>query len=401
MPYKYVAYTADLMVVEGTINVSTEQQAREVLQQSGYKLLTLNSTKPPLSLHRLMPSIFAVKGRDVVAFSNQLATLLERGVTTLAALELLRDQNRSGAFKDVVTGLIQDIQQGNSFSEAISHYPQAFPPFYCRMIKATEQTGNLDETLRRLASYIDKENALIKKVSMAMVYPAFLAVLAVGVVFLMFTFTLPPLMELFAEFDAELPITTQLLVAIVEVGSTYGLYLALAAVVVVSGIIWYLRTPAGRYRIAEIVLKAPMIGSITALREMSHFSRTTGMALNAGLPMTETMDAAIQTSRNLVIRKALEDVRHQLIEGNSFSHAISGNDLFPRFLTQVVKVGETSGTLSEDLLAVAESYERDVEDKVNTMMGLMEPVMLVVLGGIVGFIAVSIIMPIYSIMGSI
>lgn len=401
MAYKYLAYRADRTVVEGTIDVATEGLAREALRRSGYKLLSLRAARPGLSIRRSMPALFGVKAHHVIAFSRQLATLVERGTTTLSALQLLRDQIRNIAFKEIVTAMIQDLQQGSSLAEAIGRHPQAFPPIYSRMVKVSEQTGNLEVVLRQIASYMEREKAALKRVSRAMIYPAFILLVASGAIAILVTFTLPPLMDLFDEFEAELPLVTKLLIGIVGFVDAYKFYLAAAIIGTAALAVWYVRTPAGRQGLDRLLLKIPVVGPIIALREMSHFSRTTSMLLEAGVPMPEIMDMAAQTSRNRVVREAIEDVRMEILKGQGLFRPLAANELFPPLLVQMVKVGEQAGTLSADLTAIADSHEQEVDERVNSLLSMLEPSLLVVLGLIVGFIAVSVIMPIYSIMGSI
>lgn len=401
MSYKYVAYKEDGTVLKGTVDATTEGLAKESIQRSGYKLLSLKATRPALSIQRSLPTIFGVKANDVIAFSRQLATMVGRGITTLSALQLLRDQVRNIVFKDVITAMIQDLQQGSSLAEAISRHPHAFPPIYSRMIRMSEQTGNLEVVLRQIASYLEKQKAVLKKASKAMIYPAFLLLLASGLVTILVTFTLPPVIELFADFEAELPLVTKVLLVIVGFVTTYKFYLGAVIIGIAALVVWYVIRPASHQSLDRLLLKIPLIGSIITLREISYFSRTMSMSINVGLPMPETMDLVIQTSRNVVVREALEDMRRGILEGHGISGSMAASKLFPPFMVQVVKVGEQVGTISEDLMVVADSYEQEVDEKVNNLMSMLQPCLLLVIGLILGFIGVSIIMPIYSIMGSL
>lgn len=399
MPYKYVAYTtADKRVVEGTIDVSTEELAKERLRQLGLSIVRLKATRPRFSIRQSMPTLFGVKARDVAAFSRQLATLVERGITAFSALQILKDQIRNPAFREVVTSMIQDLEQGSSFADAISRHPEAFPSIYSRMVRVGESTGNLEVVLRQVADYIEKEKAAVKRVRKAMVYPALVLSLACGVVAIMVTVTLPPLLDMFNEFEAELPLPTKLLMAIVGFVTGYWFYILPVIIGTVVLAVWYVKTPDGREMFDRLLLRIPIVGMIIAQREMARFSRTMAISLDAGLPMFETMDLIIQTARNSVIRSALQDMRTQMVEGRGLFQSMASNELFPALLVQMVKVGEQVGTLSKDLTTVADMYEEDVDDRVDTLLSLMQPALLLGVGLIVAFIAVSVILPMYSIM---
>lgn len=402
MPYKYVAYTtADKRVVEGTIDVSTEELAKERLRQLGLSIVRLKATRPRFSIRQSMPTLFGVKARDVAAFSRQLATLVERGITAFSALQILKDQIRNPAFREVVTSMIQDLEQGSSFADAISRHPEAFPSIYSRMVRVGESTGNLEVVLRQVADYIEKEKAAVKRVRKAMVYPALVLSLACGVVAIMVTVTLPPLLDMFNEFEAELPLPTKLLMAIVGFVTGYWFYILPVIIGTVVLAVWYVKTPDGREMFDRLLLRIPIVGMIIAQREMARFSRTMAISLDAGLPMFETMDLIIQTARNSVIRSALQDMRTQMVEGRGLFQSMASNELFPALLVQMVKVGEQVGTLSKDLTTVADMYEEDVDDRVDTLLSLMQPALLLGIGLIVAFIAVSVVLPMYSIMGEI
>jgi len=401
MPYKYIAYTGDRRVVEGTIDVGTEDLAKERLWQSGYRIVSLKATRPAFNIHRALPTLFGVKPRDVIAFSRQFATLVERGINAFNALQILRGQIRNPAFKEIVTTMIQDLQEGSSFADAISRHSQAFPAIYSRMVTVGERTGNLQVVVRQVAEYIETEKAALKRVRKAMIYPALILLVACGVVAILVTFTLPPLLDMFNEFEAELPLITKVFVSIIGFVTGYWLYVLLAIIGTVLLVVWGVKTPAGRERFDGLLLRIPLIGPIVTQREMAHFSRTMSVSLDAGLPMIEVMDLVIQSTQNTVIRKALEDIRTQILEGRGLFQSMAPNELFPPLLVQMVKVGEEVGTLTMDLTTVAELYEQEVDERVDLVLSMLQPLSILILGLIVAFIAVSVIMPIYSIMGSI
>ena len=401
MAYRYVAYDADRKVVEGTIGVATEALARQALQRSGYRLLVLKAARPKVSARQLFPTLFGVKTRDVIVFSRLLATLLERGTNIIAALQLLREQARNPTFQQVITSVIQDLNQGSSFSEAIGRHPQAFPLIYRRMLRLSEQTGNLEDALRQIADYIEREATALARVTRALIYPAFIALVAIGVVGVLMTVVLPSLIGVFEEFNAELPLTTRLLIAVTGFLGSYKLYLLAAVLGIATLGYWYFRRPAGRRVLDGLMLRVPVLGRINLLREMTHFGRTMSMLLEAGLPMTDVVEMVAQTTRNGVVREALEEVRGGILRGHGLSRPMADNDVFPRLVVQIVKVGEEAGTLSSDLMVIADLYTQQVDERVNSFIHLLEPCMFLVLGLVVAFIAVSVIMPIYTVMGSV
>ena len=401
MTYKYIAYTTDRRVVEGTVDAGTEDEAKARLRQSGYGVVSLKEARAPFSIRQSMPSLFGVKPREVAIFSRQLATLIERGINVFSALPILRDQARNPVFRDVLTEMIRDLEGGSSFADAMGRHPQAFPPLYSRMLRVGETTGSLHEVLRRVAEYVEKEQAALKRVKGAMVYPALILLLSCGVIAILFTFTVPSLIGVFDEFEADLPLVTSILITTVDLVKGYGPYIVPLTIVVLALALRYARTGPGRERLDVILWRLPIIGSIVSQREMARFSRTMSLSLDSGLPMTDAMDLVIQTAGNSAARKALEDIRARMIDGQSLSLSMASNGLFPPLLVQMAKVGEQVGTLSPDLATVADLYEQEIDERVEMLLSLMQPLLILILGLIVGFIAISVILPIYSAMGSI
>lgn len=381
--------------------MATEALAREALHRSGYRVLAVKAARPKLSVRQLFPTLFGVKARDVIVFSRLLATLLERGTNIIAALQLLREQARNPTFREVITSVIQDLKQGDSFSETIARYPQAFPLVYRQMLRPSEQTGNLEVALRQTADYMEGEATALAKVTRALVYPAFILLAAAGVIGIMMTVVLPSLVAVFEEFDAELPLATKILMALTGFLASYKLYLFAAGLGIGTLAYWYLRRPAGRRLLDRVMLRMPVLGRINLLREMSHFGRTMSMLLEAGLPMTEVVEMAARTARNGVVREALEEVRKGILRGHGLSRPMVDNGIFPPLVVQIVRVGEEAGTLSDDLMVVTDLYTQEIDERVNSFVHLLEPCMFLVLGLIVAFIAISVIMPIYTVMGAV
>ena len=401
MPYQFTAYTVDKRMVQGTIDAASESMAEEALYQAGYRrVLNLREIRPGLGLQRLLPTFFGVKAQDVIDFSHQLATLIESGVTILTTLQLLQGQAFKATFRKVIAGLVNELRGGSSLSQALSKYPQVFSYTYCQVVRASEQAGNLEVGLRQMAGYMEKQAAMARRIKGAMVYPILVLCMAIGVFALLITVALPPLIGLFTSLSTELPWTTRLLIAIAGFLLNYKFYLLGGVAIVFISIVGYLRLPAGKLTMDRLMLKMPLIGPITIQRNMCHFCRTASMLLKAGLLLPQVMNIVIQTVGNRIIRQALREVRERLVQGQGLSQPMAAIDLFPRLLVEMVSVGEKTGNLDSTLATLGDYYEQRVDRRVNTLVSMIEPALTVGVGLVVAFIALSIITPLYSILGS-
>jgi len=401
MAYQFKAYTIDKRVVQGTIDAASESTAEEALYRAGYqRVLSLKQMRPGLSLERLLPTLFRVKTQDVIDFSRQLATLIESGITILTTLQLLEEQAFRPAFSKVIAGLVSELRGGSSLSQALSKYPQAFSYTYCQVVKAGEQAGNLEVGLRQIAGYMERQVATAKRIRGALAYPVAVLFMAIGVFVLLITVALPPLVGLFTTLGTELPWMTRSLIAISNFLTNYKFYLLGGVAIVAISIIGYLRLPAGKLTMDRLWLKLPLIGPINIQRNVGHFCRTASMLLKAGLLLPQTMSIVIQTVGNRIIRQTLKEVREKLVQGQGLSQPMAAIDLFPRLMVEMVSVGEKTGNLDSTLATLGDYYEQRVDQRVNTLISMIGPALTVGVGLIVAFIALSIITPLYSILGS-
>ncbi len=402
MAYQYTAYTLDKRIMKGTIDATSESTAEEALYQAGYeRILSLKEVRPGLNLEKLLPSFFGVKAQDVIDFSRQFATLIESGVTILTTLQLLEGQASRVAFRKVIAGLVEELRGGSSFSQALSKYPQAFSYTYCQVIKASEQAGNLEVGLRQVASHMEKRAVMTKKISRAAAYPAMVLVIAIAVFILLITVVLPPLMGLFTMMGAELPWTTRLLIAGANFFINYKLYLLVGVLALVVLIVGYSRIPTGKLTMDRLALKVPVFGSINRQRSMCRFCETTSMLMKAGLQLPQIMDIVMRTVGNRVVRQALRDVREKLVQGQGLAQPMAELNVFPRLLVEMVVVGEKTGNLDSTLATLAKYYEERVDQRIDTLVSMIEPVLTMVIGLVVAFIALSMLTPLYSILGEV
>jgi type IV pilus assembly protein PilC len=398
--YKYVAFAPSGEQVSGSVDAANEDIAERTLWDWHYKVVLIRAIKPRPTIDQLLPSLFGIKPREIVNFSRHLATLVESGIPLLSAIELLQGQSK-GPFARVLGEIGRDLKNGSPFSAAIAQHKTIFPPIYSRLMEVGERTGSLETVLRRVAVHIEKEQAIVKRVRGAMAYPAFIVLLAAVVVSILVTTALPPLTSLFDEFNTGLPLPTRILIGVSSFATAYKLHMLVAVLILVAVIAWYIRQPSGRRQLDYLFVRLPVIGMINIQSNVSRFSRTMAMLLRAGLPLTDIMELVLQTTQNQIIRDELSTVREELMRGEGLAKPFGRSRLFPSMLSQVVSVGEETGALDTNLDTLAEFYAAEVDERVTALTGMVQPAMTLGIGLVVAFIAISIIMPMYSIMGHI
>jgi len=396
MAYEYVAYTPQRNVVKGTLGVTNETVAVEALERAGLMVLSLREVRR-WDIERQLPTLFRVKTQEVILFSRQLAMLLERGTGFLTALQMSRDQIVSKVLQKILTAVITDVKTGSSFSTAIAKHPQAFPLAYSRMMRVGEKTGKLEVVLREVATYMEQDEATRKKVRIALTYPVFVVLLGLVTGIVLVFAVIPPLMHIFAEFNTQLPWPTRILLALGGFVSGYKFYLLGTVFSLALLFVWYAGRSAGRYQLERLVMKLPVIGRISLLRSLSHFSHITSILLGAGLPIIEVMPLVRQSVQSEVLRQELENVPKSLLQGQSLSQAMKSSRLFPGMLVQMVITGEETNSLDSSFAALADHYEFEFNQALTVLMSMLEPLLVVLVGLVVGFIAIAAMMPIYSI----
>ncbi len=402
MAYKYRVYTTDKKIITGKIDVINEKLAEDALYRSGYQqVLSLEEMPQHTSIETLIPSFFGVKIREVVDVSNQMATLLKSGIPILSALKLLGGQARKKALIKILNGLADDIQGGSPLSQALARYPHVFSTTYCQIITASEQAGTLELGLEQAAAYLEKRASSQQKLVRAMLYPAVILIMAVGVSILLITVALPPLIQLFNSFSAELPWTTKLLIAISGFITDNRLQILLGVIAIVLITYGLSKLPSFQLAKDRFILRLPVFGNIAIERSMAMFCQTISMLLNAGLRLPPILEIVIQSNRNRIIRQMFTDIRERLIQGEGLSQPMSEHKLVPQLLVEMVLVGEKTGAMDTTLATLADFYEKKVDREIDVLISMIEPVLTVVVGGVVIFLALSMITPMYSILKAI
>ncbi|MFC1953047.1 type II secretion system F family protein [Chloroflexota bacterium] len=400
--YRYEATTTQGKLVKGTIKASGEIEAERILIERGFHPLTVEETPSMFSLEEALPSLFNVKPRDVIIFSRQLATLLRSGISLLPALEILGGQvSGSRTFKKVLQSVISDIRAGGAFTDALAKHPTAFSELYCRTIVVGEQTGNLETVLQQMADFQEMQGATAQKVKKALSYPMLILGVGLVVVIILMTVVMPQLMGLFTSMGVDLPLPTRILMGVSDFLTSYPLYFLIGGSVIAALALWFAKQSTGRRILDRLLVTIPMMGPANLMAELARFSRTMAVLVNAGLSLQEVMELAPQSTANTFIRDTLNQVNERLLLGEGLSEPMSQIELFPPLLVQMVVVGEETNTLDFTMGVVADFYESASEEKMNSLVGMLGPMTTIGIALLVGFIAISVLMPMYSITGSI
>ncbi len=397
MEFEYVGYTAERRVTKGKITADSEGEAGGKLSRDGYQVLSLKKAAAPL-LTTGMPSYLEgrVKLEEVILFSRQLALLLESGVGIVQGLELLKAQTTNKAMVKMLDTIVTDLRAGSPLSTSLGKHPKAFNQMYCKIVAVGEQTGQLEGVLRNLATYDEQSSAAQRKIKQAMTYPTIVLILAVAVGFLAVTFILPPIMDMFKQLGGELPLITRILIAVVMFMGSYGVYVMLA-VVIACFLVWrYVKTPPGALMKDTVALKIPVLGRLNQVNALSRICRSITILFRSGLPLPDILTLTAESSGNRVISNALMQVEQDIIKGEALASAMRRQPVFLPLMVEMTRVGEETGNLDNTLNIVADSFEIEAADKLTTVLGMIEPIMTIVIGLGVGFIALSIFVPIYS-----
>ena len=340
--------------------------------------------------------------RDMVIFSRQFASMIEAGVAMLRALNVMTDQTQNPRLKHALSQVKFDIEQGSSLSDALEKHPKVFDRLYISMVKAGEAGGVLDKVLNRLALFIEERSKLTQQVRAAMTYPVVVMLIAVGVFYAMLTLVLPTFSGLFNSLGSELPAYTQVLITISDFLRSWYM---LGVVVAIVGIAWALKnwymTKQGRFVLDLTFLQLPVIGDILRKVAVARFTRTFGTLTRSGVPIVTALEVVKDSAGNEVLARAVEAVQAKVQEGGTINGPMGESKLFPPMVTQMVAIGEETGQLENMLEKIADFYDIEVASSVEALTSLLEPLMIVTLGGLVGAIVVGMYLPIFTVISKI
>ncbi|MFC1807847.1 type II secretion system F family protein [Candidatus Omnitrophota bacterium] len=339
-----------------------------------------------------------IKTKDIDTFTRQLSSLIRANVPVLRALSLIVNQTENKSLKNLVSGFHKQIKDGKMLSEVLSKYPQYFNKLYLSMVKAGEKAGVLDEMLLKLTEHREREDEVRKKIQAALAYPALMIVVGIGTVFVMLTFFLPKIAGMFDSVTQTLPLPTKILVGISSLTSNYW---HIILIIVAASLAVFMRVKPGSKKkllLDMVKLSIPFVRKFITSGEVSKFTRTLGMLLKNGIPVYEGLNLAIATIDNDALRERLEQTSKDIVnQGARLSQSLEKIDVFPKFVVNMIAVGEEGGKLDESLAEITRVYEKEIDQSIKVMTSLIEPVLILIVGSIVGFIVFAMLLPIFNI----
>lgn len=403
MLFHYKVITDTGISQEGEIDAVTQELAISSLQQRGFFIISVvpaTGKSKGGALSKSVPLFSHVKAADIVIMSRQVATLFEAQVPAVKVFNLLAESTENSILANALQSISQDIQGGVSLSEAMSKYPAIFSEFYANMVRAAEESGKLSETFMYLADYLERSYELTSKVRNALIYPAFVIVTFVVVMILMLTLVIPKLSEILLEVGKDIPLYTKVVIAVSQFFVQYGVFLLL--IVIVAGVVVWRSSLSekGKLRVDRLKLKIPYIGTLYRKVYLSRIADNLNTMLSAGIPIVRAIEITGKVVDNKIYEAIIGEVEIGVKSGTSMSEIMSRYEEFPPIMVQMVRVGEESGSIGEILKTLARFYRREVDGAIDTLIGLIEPALIIGLGVGVGFLLTSILIPIYNIASS-
>jgi len=399
--FEYTALDSKGKTTSGIIDAEGAQAARQKLRTTGIFPVSIKETleATPRKATRtltLTRGLGRVKPAEVSMMTRQLSTLIGAGFPLVSALDALVPQTKSHGFKKILAQIKNLIVEGNSFAQALSKYPGAFSPLYVNMVRAGETSGTLEIVLERLADITEKQQALMNRIQTALAYPIFMMVIGTVVLLVLLIYIVPSITAIFADMDQVLPTPTRILIFLSDFFKSYWW-----SIIIVLVAIWVFfnrakKTAKGRYWVDKTVLVLPGMGILAKKLAVARFARTLGSLLENGVSMLIAMDIVKNIAGNILIADSVETAAIEVGKGQGLGAALSGSGIFPQLSIQMIQVGEQSGQLENMLTKIAEVYENEVETTILRLTSYLEPVMILVMGSIVGFIVLSICLPIFE-----
>ncbi len=392
--FAYTARTLGGELKTATMDAASRDEVVAQLRRQKLIVVKIDEEKAKKRMGR-------IKTRDIVIFTRQFATMINAGLPLVQALDILSRQSENKALQDVTRQVVYDVESGHTVADALRRHPKAFPDLYVNMVAAGEAGGILDTILLRLATFLEKNDALVGKVKSAMIYPAVIMSVAVVAIVVLLIFVIPVFQNMFASVNLSLPLPTRVVIGLSSFLKHYWWLM--------GGGIWggifllrqYYKTPAGRLQIDRALLRVPVLGGLLRKSAVSRFTRTLGTLISSGVSILDGLEITAKTAGNQVIHNAIMESRASIAGGDTISAPLQKSSVFPPMVISMIAVGEQTGGLDEMLTKIADFYDTEVDTAVSGLLSLMEPIMIVFLGVIVGGMVVAMYLPIFDMINAV
>jgi type IV pilus assembly protein PilC len=396
--FEYTARAPSGQIQKGQLDVPSKDEVSAYLRKN--RLILVNVREAPKQIS-LSFGGQRIRTRDIVIFTRQFATMINAGLPLVQSLNILAQQTENKALRDVTKAVVYDVESGHTLADAFSKHPKAFTDLYVNMVAAGEAGGILDTILLRLATFLEKNDALVRKVKGAMVYPGVIISVAIIAIAVLLVFVIPTFENMFASAGMELPLPTRIVIGMSNGLINYWWMALLIIGAVVFGIRQYYSTSNGRRQIDGMLLRAPVLGDLLRKSAVSRFTRTLGTLVSSGVSILDGLEITAKTAGNSVIHDAVMESRQSIAGGETIAAPLEKSKVFPPMVISMIAVGEQTGGMDEMLSKIADFYDEEVDVAVSALLSLMEPAMIVVLGVIVGGMVIAMYLPIFDMMNAI
>jgi type IV pilus assembly protein PilC len=383
----------------GEVEAADESSVQQRLRAMA--LSNVKIRKKPMSLSFKMPGLGGITQKDLVIFTRQFATMIDAGLPLVQCLDILAGQLDNVAFREVLSKVKMKVESGSTLADALADHPKVFDTLYTQLVAAGEIGGILDTILNRLAQYIEKAEKLKSKVKGAMVYPSIVLIVAVGVTVVLLLFVTPTFEKMFKDFGGAMPAPTQFIIDLSKALQHYGLYMLIGVIAVAVAFKSWVSSKKGRQQWDAFTIRTPIFGPLIRKVAVARFTRTLGTMISSGVPILDALEVVAKTAGNTVVEKAIRYTREKISEGKTIVQPLAETKVFPPMVVQMIGVGEATGAMDQMLTKIADFYDDEVDAAVAALTSMIEPVMMVFLGGVVGGFLVAMYLPIFNIAGTI
>ncbi|HUL03162.1 MAG TPA: type II secretion system F family protein [Gemmatimonadales bacterium] len=397
--FQYTARTLKGELQQGEVDLPSKDDVVAHLRKN--RMLVVQVRQAPKQFKISFKFGSGIKTRDVVVLTRQFATMINAGLPLVQALDILAQQTENKILADVTRQVVYDVESGHTLADALRKHPKAFGDLYVNMVAAGEAGGILDTILLRLAQFLEKNDAIIRKVKGAMVYPAVIMSVAAIAVTVLLIFVIPTFQNMFASVNLELPLPTRIVIGASNLLKHYWWAMGGAIIGIGIGITRYYKTPPGKLQIDTLLLHMPVLGDLIRKSAVSRFTRTLGTLISSGVSILDGLEITARTAGNMVIHNAVMESRASIAGGETIAAPLQKSKVFPPMVISMIAVGEQTGGLDEMLSKIADFYDEEVDAAVSALLSLMEPIMIVVLGVIVGGMVVAMYLPIFDMVNAV